>query len=54
MQKLESGLTNLKRNKMKEYLDTLAVVMMTTLTIGVIVMVVAGSYMVYKFLKDEY
>jgi hypothetical protein len=39
---------------MKEYLDTLAVVIMTATTIGVIVMVVAGSYMVYKFLKDEY
>lgn len=39
---------------MKEYLDTLAVVIMTTVTIGLVIMVVAGSYMTYKFLKDEY
>lgn len=51
---LINSFNNLKRNKMKEYLDTVVAVMMTTLTIGVIVMVVAGSYMVYKFLKDEY
>jgi uncharacterized membrane protein len=39
---------------MKEYLDILAIVMMTTLTIGVIILVVAGSYTIYKFIKGEY
>ena len=54
MQKLESGLINLKRNKMETYLDFLAVTLMTATTLGVVIIIVAGGYMIYKYIKDEY
>ncbi|CAB4125761.1 hypothetical protein UFOVP54_222 [uncultured Caudovirales phage] len=39
---------------MEAYLDFLALTIMTAATLGVVLMVVAGGYMIYKFFKDEY
>jgi hypothetical protein len=39
---------------MREYLEILTVVMMTVLTVGVIGLVAAGGFMLYKIIKDEY
>jgi hypothetical protein len=39
---------------MKEYIEILTVVLMTVLTIGVVGLIAAGFYMIYKFIKEEY
>lgn len=39
---------------MKEYLEILTVILMTVITVGVIGLVVAGGFMLYKLIKDEY
>ena len=38
---------------MEIFANIIAVMLVTTTTIGVVVVVIAGVYMVYKFLKDE-
>jgi uncharacterized membrane protein len=38
---------------MKEYLDFLVVILITTLTIGIVGVVAVGGYLIYKFIKDE-
>jgi preprotein translocase subunit Sss1 len=39
---------------MEEYIDFVTAVMLTALAIGIIGLIVAGGYMIYKFIKDEY
>lgn len=39
---------------MKAYLDFLTVTIMTACTVGVLLTVVAGGYMIYKYIKEEY
>jgi hypothetical protein len=39
---------------MEAYLDFLAVTLMTATTLGVVIIIVAGGYMIFKYIKDEY
>jgi uncharacterized membrane protein len=39
---------------MKEYTEILTVVLMTALTIGIVGLIAAGFYMIYKTIKENY
>ena len=39
---------------MEEYIDFLTAALMTALVVGIVGLVVAGGYMLYKMIKDEY
>jgi len=39
---------------MEEYIDFLTAALMTALVVGIVGLVVAGGYMLYKIIKDEY
>jgi hypothetical protein len=39
---------------METYLEFLAVTLMTATTLGVVILIVAGGYMIYKYIKEEY
>jgi hypothetical protein len=39
---------------MKAYLDFLAVIMMTACTVAIVGLLVAGGYMLYKTIKEEF
>jgi hypothetical protein len=39
---------------METYLEFLAVTLMTSTTLGVVIIIVAGGYMIYKYIKEEY
>jgi len=39
---------------MKEYIDFVTAVMLTAVAIGVVIIIVAGGYMIYKYIKEEY
>ena len=39
---------------METYLEFLAVTLMTATTLGVVIIIVAGGYIIYKYIKEEY
>ena len=39
---------------MKEYLEILTVILMTAITIGIVGLIAAGFYMIYKTIKENY
>ncbi len=39
---------------MKGYIEFLTVALMTALVVGIVGLVVAGGYMIYKYIKEEY